>query len=254
MDDPLRAVLEFPADNFARLVYADWLEERGDRPARDRAKFIRAQVALAELPATECHKKGTSTAWATYTPWCRCPVCKLRMAEYYSGRRYITWDWPREVVQPITEQQVQDIVAAGGRLSEAAHVQTAFERGFINAIRLPLDVFHEHAERIFGLCPVERVDLTDQGPFNPGTRLRPFNSGNHRWGWTSERDYEFGAQWVLPHGIFAHLADTDAELNVPASRHRRWYTSESRARGALSVACVDWGREKAGLGAGGVGR
>ena len=43
----LQAILEEPADDAVRLIYADWLDENGDG---DRAEFIRAQVELANLP------------------------------------------------------------------------------------------------------------------------------------------------------------------------------------------------------------
>src|SRR5262249_53807530 len=46
-DALLRAVLAAPDDDAPRLVYADWLEERGD-PAR--AAFIRVQVELTHPP------------------------------------------------------------------------------------------------------------------------------------------------------------------------------------------------------------
>lgn len=42
----MQAICEQPRDSAVRLVYADWLEERGD----PRAEFIRVQVALASLP------------------------------------------------------------------------------------------------------------------------------------------------------------------------------------------------------------
>jgi uncharacterized protein (TIGR02996 family) len=41
----LRAILDDPADDGPRLVYADWLEERGD----PRGEFIRVQCTLARL-------------------------------------------------------------------------------------------------------------------------------------------------------------------------------------------------------------
>src|SRR5262245_56631511 len=43
----LRTILENPDDDAPRLVYADWLEERGDADNTSRAQFIRMQVALA---------------------------------------------------------------------------------------------------------------------------------------------------------------------------------------------------------------
>jgi uncharacterized protein (TIGR02996 family) len=46
-DGFLQAVLEDPDDDGVRLVYADWLEERGE----PRAEFIRADCALARLRA-----------------------------------------------------------------------------------------------------------------------------------------------------------------------------------------------------------
>jgi uncharacterized protein (TIGR02996 family) len=43
----IRSIQEDPSDDSARLVYADWLEERGDV----RAEYLRAELALARLPA-----------------------------------------------------------------------------------------------------------------------------------------------------------------------------------------------------------
>src|SRR5947209_6043535 len=49
--DPfLAAILGAPDDDLPRLIYADWLDERGD-PAR--AEFILLQVELARLPIRE---------------------------------------------------------------------------------------------------------------------------------------------------------------------------------------------------------
>src|SRR6516162_529357 len=43
----LEAILENPDDDTPRLVYADWLDERGDSASAARAEFIRVQCALA---------------------------------------------------------------------------------------------------------------------------------------------------------------------------------------------------------------
>src|SRR5215472_2671870 len=42
----LQAIIDEPDDDGLRLIYADWLEERGD----PRSEFIRVQVELARLP------------------------------------------------------------------------------------------------------------------------------------------------------------------------------------------------------------
>jgi uncharacterized protein (TIGR02996 family) len=42
----LRAVVDNPAENAPRLIYADWLDEHGEA---DRAEFIRGQIRLSEM-------------------------------------------------------------------------------------------------------------------------------------------------------------------------------------------------------------
>jgi len=53
-EDFLAAIRARPSDDTARLIYADWLEERGD----SRAEYLRIDIALARLsdPAPE-HKQ-----------------------------------------------------------------------------------------------------------------------------------------------------------------------------------------------------
>src|SRR3954452_23480399 len=48
----LAAVRAHPDDDAPRLVYADWLDERGDA---DRAEFIRVQCELAPLDPADPH-------------------------------------------------------------------------------------------------------------------------------------------------------------------------------------------------------
>lgn len=49
----IRSICERPEDDTPRLVYADWLQERGED---DRAEFIRAQVSLGPgYDADRCH-------------------------------------------------------------------------------------------------------------------------------------------------------------------------------------------------------
>ena len=54
-DEPfLRAILADPADDAPWLIYADWLEERGD----PRSEFIRAQCELARLSPSDPRRPG----------------------------------------------------------------------------------------------------------------------------------------------------------------------------------------------------
>lgn len=48
--DFLAAIVADPNNDLPRLVYADWLEEQGDRGSVARSEFIRVQCELAQLP------------------------------------------------------------------------------------------------------------------------------------------------------------------------------------------------------------
>jgi uncharacterized protein (TIGR02996 family) len=60
----LRALLAHPDDTTTRLVYADWLDERGD----PRGEFLRLELRLAELGGDE------------RSPWIRDRLLELRQA------------------------------------------------------------------------------------------------------------------------------------------------------------------------------
>jgi uncharacterized protein (TIGR02996 family) len=45
----LRAIAASPTDNTTRLVYADWLDERGDALSTVKANYLRTDVRLSEL-------------------------------------------------------------------------------------------------------------------------------------------------------------------------------------------------------------
>jgi uncharacterized protein (TIGR02996 family) len=48
--DFLRALLDNPADDIARLVYADWLDEQGSPACATRAEFLRLECRMALAP------------------------------------------------------------------------------------------------------------------------------------------------------------------------------------------------------------
>src|SRR5262245_42711851 len=73
-DALLRAVLDKPADDSSRLVYADWLEENGES---ERAEFIRVQCEVVRL-GRFC-LKGLRTM-GTFRSGC-CRVCDLYLRE-----------------------------------------------------------------------------------------------------------------------------------------------------------------------------
>jgi uncharacterized protein (TIGR02996 family) len=56
----LSKILSNPADNVTRLVYADWLEERGDDESLRKARFLRLDHELAALPDSDGRRKTLS--------------------------------------------------------------------------------------------------------------------------------------------------------------------------------------------------
>jgi uncharacterized protein (TIGR02996 family) len=61
----IRAIRAHPDDDLPRLVYADFLEERGDAA---RAEFVRVQIELARLPAGDRRRKALEARqWALLT-------------------------------------------------------------------------------------------------------------------------------------------------------------------------------------------
>jgi uncharacterized protein (TIGR02996 family) len=58
-EELLSQLVASPADDALRLVYADWLEERGDR----RAAFLRAQVSGAKPPRPSVKRALKDPQW-----------------------------------------------------------------------------------------------------------------------------------------------------------------------------------------------
>src|SRR5262249_8029086 len=117
----LRAIIDDPASDMHRLVYADWLEERGDP---ERAEFIRVQCELAE--------------WQGYSETCTC----AGIDEYHSLRRRELEllhqhgpEWADEL-WPAKNYSWHPI--EGGCLSADAGVELLFRRGFVYQIHCTL--------------------------------------------------------------------------------------------------------------------
>ena len=108
-------------------------------------------------------------------------------------------------------------------------------RGFISEICLHCSAFMQYAASIFAAHPVTRVVLVDKRPNDYGP---PEDS--LRFGWLSI--YEQALVTVtLPRPILARLP-----FGGNSEYSGRWPT-ESAALDALSLACVQYGRELAGL-------
>lgn len=116
----LEAILECPDDDTPRLIFADWLEERGDAKAVARAEFIRVQCALAGGQLTS-----------------------PRRIEFERRAQQILDEWGELWVRPIR------------RLVQS----WAFHRGFIDEVVVWDDRFLAVADRLFCRAPIQHVKL-----------------------------------------------------------------------------------------------
>jgi uncharacterized protein (TIGR02996 family) len=124
-DALLAAVIAAPADDLPRLVYADWVEERGEP---DRAAFIRGQVELARTPP-----------WEPFAVRCR----HFSADDLDSGRRWL--------------DRLPDV---GDRWFVRWDGEHAYRRGFGWALAVEQPpALVEAGDAVFAAAPVGRLAL-----------------------------------------------------------------------------------------------
>jgi len=204
----IRTVLAAPADDAPRLVYSDWLEERG---RGDDAEFIRTQVELA--------RRGFGGAFALDA----------------AGRtRHVPPD-----VERLTVRQLELWFAGHGKPDLPGELANwpmtvhptpgqnmLIRRGFVERLTTFSDIFLEIAGDLFARQPVTHVRLVDLFPLQDGDE--------HRWGATPT--YQAGRSHVLP-----------PELLGFAPQDGTTFPTADAAEAALSWTCVRYGRAAAGL-------
>jgi uncharacterized protein (TIGR02996 family) len=194
----LKAIAQAPADDALRLVYADWLEERGD----PRGPFLRTHVTLRTLPPDHPNRppleqdlsrlrKGLSVRWLTvvepgrahlYADPPRRPFCGCLDAGYKNRR----WPQPRFHLEPQDTEcpawrRLLDLVedaAADGRAEFAPLRElSAEERAHI--VTLPPTIANLKAVRrlvLYGShlvrLPAEIGEMTALEKFEPYTSYR----------------------------------------------------------------------------------
>lgn len=261
----LRAVLLDPADDLARLTYADWLDDRGGPGDAGRAEFVRVQCELARSWPThsDLSHQGTSL----------CPGCTLRRQDrdlfMAHGRDWFGFPADGHLAA-ITDTRWVGVE------------QSWFvRRGFVAEVRLPLAVlfggpcgrcggsglsereYHGAtdddggcpdcsgtgttpgvAADLFARQPVTRVVLTDVS----ATYFTPTIYEPEVYGWydRGRSDYTgFLPESDLPTHLYRLLPPGMPDYHRMYSAH--FYPTAAAARDALSAACVSWGRSLAGL-------
>ena len=207
----LRDIIEHRDDDAPRLVYADWLEDHGER---DRAEFIRAQCRLAKLPENDPRRPGLE-----------------RRSEELLGQHAGEW------LRPLPEWAVRE--------------PPEWRRGFVAAVRAKGEDFLRGAEELLRLCPLEGACLTEAREHLPEllqrthlanlTTLDLYDNGIGAEGakalagsphLANLTSLNLGNNWIGDEGVVAlagspHLANLTTVLLVP---------NEIGAEGAVALA------------------
>ena len=139
----LAAIIAAPADDLPRLIYADYLDERG---RSERAEFIRVQCELGNPfdAAKRCRRAGAVKCITGWQQSAWCPECvktdalRRREAELLDAHARDWWP-PLDPDYP---------------------VGWFFHRGFVARVTCGWDYWRRHAAAIRAATPLERVTLT----------------------------------------------------------------------------------------------
>lgn len=131
----LREVLASPDDDRPRLVYADYLQQRGD----PRGEFIAVQCAHAKLPEGDARAEPLAAR-----------------AQALLGKHQREW------VNPFMGDR-HTLVIGGRKYTRTPPSQWDFHRGFVRTATVSAESFPELSAGLFAREPVRRVRLTNRG-------------------------------------------------------------------------------------------
>lgn len=179
----IQVIREAPRDDAPRLIYADWLEERGQA---DRAEFIRVQCRLARLKEEEPEQA----------------VLSARAEELLRGH----WD---EWVEPLRAIVGPWCDRYGERwMGEEYHPEGLhrFQRGFVDALTLDAENFLDHADHLKRLVPLRELRLWRAGRCAARLAKEPELAGLSVLSFTDYYDSPLtaGGAWALAHSPFLY--------------------------------------------------
>lgn len=252
-----RAVLETPADDTIRLIYCDALDERGIDDDAERAEFIRLQIAAHNQPRTvqgsiermNLNALGSTVLGRKELDWRRvwvCGECRASGVSYYSQggadvnvatcARCNGTGW--EGILCEREDDTWD--EQSGRVWGEFKIPAVWSRGFISGVTVPLDVFMPYDDpqwvrRLFLQWPIQSVTIDGAEP-GDNSRVAAMHEEYIQYRWYSG---EFGndiTRGYIPKPLFDII-----------KQHTLMTPGRDGALRALDMACVIWGRERAGL-------
>ncbi|QJW93152.1 TIGR02996 domain-containing protein [Frigoriglobus tundricola] len=254
-DALLRAICANPDDDTPRLVYADWLDEHGDRRDRARAGLIRASISIHRGIVPTCNRitgdNVTREGLVSPVKRCRCDWCKLSRRSWMASRSY-AGEWRGEALKPIEDERVRQagqVIRDGGDLRAlfATHtpIDVLFRRGFVECLSLTVSDFMGHAGSLCTLSPIAEIRLISNAPMecSPGHAWdRRYPEGRFQFRdfgpWTPGLEFDGND---VPSEIYELMPDA---VVLEDDEHLKLYPSRERADESLRHACLMWGRQE----------
>lgn len=158
----LRRILENPADDATRLVYADYLEENGEA---ERAEFIRLQVELAKTPEWKSSSGPVTMTFNGKTSSATPITCRnlqhdeltkqagRLLSNANRGRNWLPFREERISLNASSVRVVRVVCPIYGM---------KWSRGFVSFVRCVLEDWISHGPAIVAAHSVERVEITDR--------------------------------------------------------------------------------------------
>jgi len=167
----LASILANPQEDTPRLVYADFLEERGEV---DRAEFVRDCIILQQW--TDCPNRLADLQTRRPVPL-RCGVCEYCLARRRAERYYAKHQWMDCPYAVAFEPTPLD-----GAMPTGPGLTLIVRRGFISSITISWDDWLRHHEMLYWSpgqtveckwCDGGREDFCKWSPTCTGLRPRP---------------------------------------------------------------------------------
>jgi uncharacterized protein (TIGR02996 family) len=157
----LRAILDEPDDGAHRLVYADWLEERGES---ERAELIRAECRLERLLADRRDRRDRRALESR----ARQLLCISDGVMRWEGNL-------SPELEALDARLVREHGPRWARPLKELVGYWGFRGGFVEEVGMSGRQFLAHAGALFGLAPIRHVSFSKVPPaFAPALAASPF--------------------------------------------------------------------------------
>ncbi len=231
-DSLIQAVCDFPAEDTPRLMFADFLQERGWKGDKERAEFIQVQVELEQW--RNSHDALGIAGVLRHHPLFKREQAIL-CAAIDSGRSPIPGWAVFNAPSRVFLQGVTNVNRTG-----------VARRGFLEHISLDTHDFLTHAAGVFTRHPVEKVTLVGKQVMQVTSTSNPWqgltawytwiNAEKQRWHENPQRENA-----RIPRELFDFVASVSPQCHF--DEYAR-FTFANDAHKALSDACCDIGRAR----------